>query len=85
MFSKIKNFFWLLICESDEKYPDITRIGLLVSVIVSLAIAVYSVFFLMKDISFVDMCSGISALLFGGGTSIGLRAKLEDHFKDKKD
>lgn len=78
MWQKIKNFFWFLICEADEKYPDLTRIGLLIALLSTISIAIYSVFFLAQSISFADLCAGLSALLFGGGASIGIRAKLED-------
>lgn len=78
MIKKIKNFFWFLICEADERYPDLTRVGLLLALLSSLCLAFWSVFYLSKDISFVDLCTGLSAILFGGGASVGLRAKLED-------
>lgn len=78
MWKKIKNFFWLLFCEADEKYPDLTRIGFLIALLSVIVLAVYSVFFLSQSISFADLCGGLSALLFGGGVGIGARAKLED-------
>lgn len=78
MWNKIKRFFWLLVCEADEKYPDLTRLGLIVALISAIGMAVYSVVWLAQTISFSDLCTGLSALLFGGGTAIGVRAKLED-------
>ena len=77
-FKTVKDFFWKLICEADERYPDITRIGLLVSLTSVLFMAAYSVFWLAKDLNFSEICTGITTLLFGGGAGIGMRAKLED-------
>lgn len=78
MLTRVKDFFWKLICEADERYPDLTRIGLLISLFSVIGIAIYSVVWLAKDLSFSDLCIGFSTLLAGGGVGIGARAKLED-------
>lgn len=78
LFTRIKDFLWKLICEADERYPDLTRIGLLISLFSVIGIAIYSVVWLAKEISFSDLCIGFSTLLAGGGVGIGARAKLED-------
>lgn len=84
MLQKIKNFLWLLICESDERYPDLSRIGLIIGIISMICISVYAVVFNKSEFSASEFGIGISAVLFGGGTAVGIRAHFEDMIPGKK-
>lgn len=72
-----RSTFWLVFCEADEKYLDLTRILLAVAVLTLTGLAIAQEA-RGEAVDLLALGSAYAALLVGGGIGIGGRARLED-------
>jgi len=68
---------WLTFSEADERYLDLIRILLALSVLTILSLAIHQEA-RGESVDLLALGGAIGGLLFGGGAAIGTRARLED-------
>lgn len=76
-----RKFFKDMLTESSKEY-DITRISMFIFVLSYIGLSCYMIFF-EKKLDLIDWSIGASTILGAGGTTVGVRARLEDHMKPK--
>lgn len=75
--NKFWRVVWLTFSEADERYLDIVRILLALSVLAILGIALHQEL-RGEAVPLLELGGALAGLLFGGGAAIGARARLED-------
>lgn len=75
--NKFWRVVWLTFCEADERYLDLVRILLALSILAILGIAI-SQELRGESVPLLELGGALGGLLFGGGAAIGARARLED-------
>lgn len=79
----IRKFFKDMLTESSTEY-DITRISMFIFVLSYIGLSCYMIFF-EKKLDLIDWSIGASTILGAGGTTVGVRARLEDHIRPPRD
>ena len=74
---KIGRIFWSIFSEADERYLDLVRILLAISVLTILGLAIAQEA-RGESVDLLALGGALAGLLFGGGAAIGARARLED-------
>lgn len=74
---KFWRVIWLTFSEADERYLDLVRILLALSVLTILGLAI-SQEARGESVDLLALGGALGGLLFGGGAAIGARARLED-------
>lgn len=75
-------FFKDMLTEASSDY-DIARISMFLFVVAYIGLSVYMILF-EKKLDLIDWAIGASTILGAGGTTVGVRARLEDHMTNKK-
>lgn len=75
--NKFGRIFWNIFSEADERFLDLVRILLALSVLTILGLAIHQEA-RGESVDLLALGGALGGLLFGGGAAIGARARLED-------
>lgn len=74
---KQRSALWLTFAEADDRYIDLVRVLMALSVLTILGIAI-SQEARGESVDLLALGTALAGILFGGGAAIGTRARLED-------